>query len=71
MCEITSDVALFPCGIYMKIDFLKLDLHLKRKKKKPQGQQEKKTTTTCSSEKKEKEKKNSEKNVFIKEERYY
>ena len=34
-----SDVALFLRGIYMKIEFLRLDLHLKRKqKKKPQGQ---------------------------------
>ena len=70
MCVITSDVALFPLGIYMEIEFLRLDLHLKRKQKKPQRQQEKKTTTTCSSKKKEK-KKIPEKNVFIKEERYY
>ena len=44
----------------MKIEFLRLDLHLKRKQKKPQGQREKKTTTTCSSEKKEKIKKSRE-----------
>ena len=57
MCKITSDVALFPRGIYMEIEFLRLDLHLKRKQIKPQGQQEKKTTTTCSTEKKEEKKK--------------
>ena len=33
-----SYVALFPGGVYMKIEYLRLDLHLKRKQKKPQGQ---------------------------------
>ena len=33
-----SYVALFPGGVYMEIESLRLDLHLKRKQKKPQGQ---------------------------------
>ena len=47
----------------MKIEFLRLDLHLKRKQKKTT-----RAAPTCSSEKKEK-KKNPEKKVFIREER--
>ena len=49
----TSDVALFPCGIYMKIESLRLDLQLKSTTKKS-------ATTAkenmCSSEKKKKKK---------------
>ena len=33
-----SYVALFPGGVYMEIESLRLDFHLKRKQKKPQGQ---------------------------------
>ena len=33
-----SYMALFPGGVYMEIESLRLDLHLKRKQKKPQGQ---------------------------------
>ena len=50
-----SDVALFPRDIYMEIEFLILDLHLKRKQKKP-------TRTTG------KENHNNRKYVFIREE---
>ena len=48
-------VALFPGGVYMEIEFLRLDLHLKRKQKKTI-----RAAPTCSSEKKEKKKKNPE-----------
>ena len=37
----TFDVALFPRGIYMEIESLRLDLHLKIKQTKPQRQQQK------------------------------
>ena len=33
-----SYVTLFPGGVYMEIESLRLDLNLKRKQKKPQGQ---------------------------------
>ena len=50
-----SYVALFSGGVYMEIESLRLDLHLKRKQKKPQGQHRRR---------KKKKKKNPEKKVF-------
>ena len=47
-----SYVAFFSCGVYMEIESLRLDLHLKRKQKKTT-----RAAPTCSSEKKEKKKK--------------
>ena len=60
-----SYVALFPGGVYMKIESLRLDLHLKRKQKKQQGQHQRFHQRR---KKEKKKKKNPEKKVFIREE---
>ena len=59
-----SYVALFPGGVYMEIEYLRLDLHLKTKQKKPQGQHQR----FHQRRKKKKQKKTPEKKVFIREE---
>ena len=51
-----SDVTLFPHGMYIEIESLRLDLHLKSKQRKPQQQQQKQ------------QQKKTTKYVFIKEE---
>ena len=58
-----SYVALFPGGVYMEIESLRLDLHLKRKQKKPQGQHRRRNKKKKKLREKGK-KKNPEKKVF-------
>ena len=53
-----SYVTLFPGGVYMEIEYLRLDFHLKRKPKKTT-----RAAPTCSSEKKERKKKPREEGV--------
>ena len=55
-----SYVALFPGGVDMEIESLRLDLHLKRKQKKPHGS----TNVFIGEERKKKKKKNPGKKVF-------